>query len=60
MSAAGRAAGSNPHPMPSERLACKCREIQSHVSEPFWEIKVTYRSDDGKSCDFRWSTVILA
>ena len=42
-----------PHPLLSKCLACKYREIQSHVSEPYWEIKVTYRSDDGKSCDFR-------
>jgi hypothetical protein len=36
------------------RAACDLREIQSHVPEPFWEIKVAYRGADGKSCDFRW------
>lgn len=32
-----------------------CREIQSFVTEPFWEIKVAYKAPDGKgACDFHW------
>lgn len=29
------------------------REIQSHIPEPYWEIKVSYREAGGKNCDFR-------
>jgi hypothetical protein len=37
-----------PHPADAWRWSllpamCVCREIQSHVSEPFWSIHVTYR-----------------
>lgn len=32
-----------------------CREIQSFVTEPFWEIKVGYKAPNGKgACDFHW------
>ena len=31
-----------------------CREIQAHISEPFWHIFVSYKARDGSACDFQW------
>lgn len=41
------------------RLYCRhplhcCREIQAHISEPFWTISVWYRAP-GESCEFSWA-----
>ena len=34
--------------------AALCREIQSHISEPFWHMHCTLRTPDSKSCEFQW------
>ena len=34
--------------------AVLCREIQSHISEPFWHLHCTLRTPDSKSCEFQW------
>lgn len=34
--------------------ALLCREIQSHISEPFWHMHCTLRTPDSKSCEFQW------
>lgn len=31
-----------------------CREIQSHIAENFWTIKLFYRDDKKGSCEFLW------
>jgi hypothetical protein len=31
-----------------------CREIRSHVAEPFWFIHAAYRPPQGQACTFAW------
>ena len=37
-----------------------CREIEAHVSEPFWYIHVSYKAPkEPKACDFTWDRARL-